>query len=177
MVVKTGGSYPMARERNVILASLFALAGGAWALLLWQSTTGDEQAMGLTMGMGAYLFLANWVAMMVAVMFPTAAPMVLMFARVHAGKRQQGQAFVPTWVFISSYLAVWAAVGVLFFGAAVAAERLGDQQRRPFWRRRPRSSRPLPAFAFKALLPGEVPHTSRFHPGLLAGWLWGGVSP
>ena len=117
----------MARERNVILASLFALAGGAWALLLWQSTTGDEQAMGLTMGMGAYLFLANWVAMMVAVMFPTAAPMVLMFARVHAGKRQQGQAFVPTWVFISSYLAVWAAVGVLFFGAAVAAERLGEQ--------------------------------------------------
>ena len=85
------------RERNVILALLLVLAAASWALLIWQSVMMDNQAMGLTMGMGAVLFLSIWVVMMVAMMFPTAAPMILMFARVQRDKRQNGRAFVPTW--------------------------------------------------------------------------------
>lgn len=120
-------SYPMNRERNVILVLLLLLAAGAWALLIWQSVIMGEQAMSLTMGMGFPLFLAIWVAMMVAVMFPTAAPMILTFARVQSDKRQRGQAFVPTWIFTGSYLAVWSVVGILAFGGALAAEQLGKQ--------------------------------------------------
>jgi predicted metal-binding membrane protein len=77
-----------------------------------------------TMGMGAALFLGMWVAMMVAMMFPTAAPMVLTFAAVQAGKRQRGQAAVPTWIFVGGYLLVWTALGVLAFALAAGAERL-----------------------------------------------------
>ena len=51
-----------------------------------------------TMGMRAPLFLAIWVVMMVAMMFPTAAPMILTFHQVQAGKRQRGETFVATWV-------------------------------------------------------------------------------
>lgn len=120
-------SYPMPRERNAILISLGVLTAGAWAFLMWQSGTVNNQAMGLTMALGASLFLANWVAMMVAIMFPTAAPMILMFAKVYAGKRQQGQAFVPTWVFTGSYLAVWTVFGVLAFAGAAVAEQLMEQ--------------------------------------------------
>lgn len=120
-------SYPMPRERNAILISLGVLTAGAWAFLLWQSGTVDDQAMGLTMAMGVSLFLANWVAMMVAIMFPTAAPMILAFAKVYASKRHQGQAFVPTWVFTVSYLAVWTVFGVLAFAGAVVAEQLMEQ--------------------------------------------------
>ncbi len=69
--------------------------------------------MGLTMGMGAALLLSIWVVMLVAMMFPTAAPMILMFARVHADKRQSGKAFVPTWVFVSAYLLLWTRVAVM----------------------------------------------------------------
>src|SRR5207245_6020943 len=97
----------MHRERNVILAVLLALAAASWALLIWQSAMMNTQAMGLTMGMGAALFLSIWVVMMVAMMFPTAAPMILMFARVQGDKRQRGRAFVPTWVFVSAYLLIW----------------------------------------------------------------------
>lgn len=120
-------SYPLPGERNLILASLLLLAGGAWALLAWQWAMADDDMMGLTMGMGAPLFLAIWVAMMVAMMFPTAAPMILVFARVHAGKRQRGQPFVPTWIFVSSYLVVWTAFGALAYAVAVGAERLAEQ--------------------------------------------------
>ncbi|MGH2945072.1 MAG: DUF2182 domain-containing protein [Solirubrobacteraceae bacterium] len=56
----------------------------------------------LTMDMAAPLFLAVWVAMMVAMMFPTAAPMILTFAKVQQGKQRRGKPYVPTWVFVTS---------------------------------------------------------------------------
>ncbi len=164
----TASSYPLARERNLILVSLLVLAAVAWGVVAWQSVTtdhddhnamqvpisgesmaamdGDEQAMGttesvssttaeasednhmgLTMGMGVPLFLAIWVAMMVAMMFPTAAPMILMFNRVHGGKRERGQPFVPTWVFVSSYLLVWTLFGAIAYGIAVGVEDIADR--------------------------------------------------
>jgi predicted metal-binding membrane protein len=147
MTMKTTQSYPMSRERNLILALLIILAAAAWGLLIWQQSlmsgegtgsamgmdqmSGMEQAqvaeLSLTMGMGALLFMAMWVAMMVAMMFPTAAPMILTFARVHSGRRQKGQSFVPTWVFVSGYLVVWAVFGVLAYVAAVGIEALARQ--------------------------------------------------
>ena len=50
--------------------------------------------------------------MMAAMMFPAAAPMILLFRTVatSAGPRR---GFVPTWVFVAGYLLVWTAVGVL----------------------------------------------------------------
>ncbi|MGH2361520.1 MAG: DUF2182 domain-containing protein [bacterium] len=83
--------------------------------------------MGPTMGMAAPLFLAIWVAMMVAMMFPTAAPMILTFARIHAEKRQRGQSFVPAWVFASSYLVVWVLFGALAYTAAIGAAKLAQE--------------------------------------------------
>jgi predicted metal-binding membrane protein len=77
-----------------------------------------------TMGLGAPLFLAVWIAMMVATMFPAAAPMVLMFARIGASKRTSGRVFVPTWLFVTGYLLVWVALGVVAYGSALAAETL-----------------------------------------------------
>jgi len=117
----------MRRERNVILTLLLVLAAASWAILVWQSATMDNMATGLTMGMGAALFLAIWVVMMVAMMFPTAAPMILMFARVQRDKRQSGRAFVPTWVFVSAYLLIWTLSGVLAYVGAVWVERLAYQ--------------------------------------------------
>jgi len=123
-------SSPLPRERNLILGSLLVLSAAAWALLIGQALVGDEQAMGqggLTMGMGAPLFIAIWVVMMVAMMFPTAAPMILMFTAIHAGKRQRGQSVVPTWIFVGAYLIVWTLFGLLAYILAVGAERLVAQ--------------------------------------------------
>lgn len=119
--------YPLSRERNLILAMLLILASVSWAVLIWQSATMNDQMMGLTMGMEAPLFLAIWVAMMVAIMFPTAAPMILMFTRIHSGKQERGQSFVPTWVFVGAYLLVWTLFGVVAYALAVGAGELGRQ--------------------------------------------------
>ena len=64
---------PLARERNLILATLLILAAAAWAILIWQSAGMDQQMTSLTLGLSAPVFLAIWIVMMVAMMFPTAA--------------------------------------------------------------------------------------------------------
>ncbi len=66
-------NYPLARERKLILGGLLLLASLAWAVLVWQAGGMDEEGMGLRMGMAQVLFLAIWIAMMVAMMFPAAA--------------------------------------------------------------------------------------------------------
>lgn len=119
---------PLGRARALILGSLLVLAAAAWAVLIWQSSMADTERIEnmLTMDMGAPLFLAIWVAMMVAMMFPTAAPMILTFAKVQAGKAQKGKPYVPTWVFVSSYLAIWTAFGALAYAAALGATELAN---------------------------------------------------
>ena len=113
-------------DRALILASLLALAAAAWGVLIWQSAVMDDD-MSLTMGMGAPLFIALWVAMMVAIMYPTAAPMIMMFAKIHDGRKARGQTFVPAWVFAASYMLLWSATGVVAYALAVAGDELADQ--------------------------------------------------
>src|SRR5689334_2610933 len=109
-------TYPLARERALILGTLLVLAGAAWAILLWQAQMMDDGAMGLRMGMSAPLFIALWIAMMVAIMFPTAAPMILTFAKVQSSRQEHRQPYVPTWLFVGSYIAVWSATGLVAYG-------------------------------------------------------------
>lgn len=120
---------PLARGRGLILATLLVLAAAGWGLLIWQAGQQDADMMGrnaLTMGMSALLFIGIWVAMMVAMMFPAAAPMILMFQKVSASKQQRGQAFVPTWVFVLAYLLIWTLFGVLAYLLARGAEQLAS---------------------------------------------------
>jgi len=115
------------RERYLILGGLLILSAFAWVFLIWQARMMSSQAMGLTMGMSALLFISIWIVMMVAMMFPTAAPMILMFSKIYTSKRQQELPFVPTWVFVSAYLLVWSLCGVVAYPLAVGIEQLAGQ--------------------------------------------------
>jgi hypothetical protein len=66
--------------------------------------------------------LAIWVIMMVAMMFPTASPMILTFHRVQAAKRQRSDAFVSTWVFVAAYILAWTLAGAAAYVGALANE-------------------------------------------------------
>jgi predicted metal-binding membrane protein len=57
----------------------------------------------------AYLLEAfvMWLIMMVAMMLPSAAPMILLYGKVTRRARQQGGVFASTTVFASFYLLVW----------------------------------------------------------------------
>jgi predicted metal-binding membrane protein len=120
---------PLAAPSRAILALLLVLAAAAWAwLLLAGHASGPGMDMAAmhtpTMGLRAPLFLAIWAVMMVAMMFPTAAPMILAFHQVQAGRRRRGEAFVPSAVFVAGYMLVWVLAGVGAYGAALLAERL-----------------------------------------------------
>src|SRR5260370_9199388 len=94
---------PISFQRNVILGLLLALAAAAWATLFWQGA-GADMDMGIdspTMGLRASLFLAIWVIMMVAMMFPTAAPMILTFHKGQAAKPPRRRAVLSTCVLLA----------------------------------------------------------------------------
>ncbi len=120
---------PLPGQRNVILAMLLALAAAAWAVLAWQGAGADmDMAMASpTMGLRAPLFLAIWIVMMVAMMFPTAAPMILTFHKVQAGKRRRGDAFVSTWVFVAAYMLMWTLAGFAAYAGALMAEAVAER--------------------------------------------------
>ena len=115
---------PASRQHNVILVLLLALATAAWAVVVWQ---GHDVSMDKPMAsptawrLDALLFLAMWLVMMVAMMLPTAAPMILAFHSVHARNHQPDGAFVSTWVFMAAYLLVWALSGIAAYAGALAA--------------------------------------------------------
>lgn len=114
-------------ERRVTLATVAVLL--ALAALAWWSTLGSARDMeGMVQGfahagdampfdMTAPVFLAMWTTMMVAMMFPTVAPIVLLHRLV---VRRRGQGLLPTVAFGGGYLLVWAVTGVVPLAALVA---------------------------------------------------------
>jgi predicted metal-binding membrane protein len=121
-------SAPLARPRLTILITLLVLAAAGWIVVVAlshreDSMTMDERSMAvpdLTMG-SASLFLVMWTAMMVAMMFPAAAPMIGMYARTQRSRRTGATA-----LFVGSYLTLWIAFGALALVVATLIERWAD---------------------------------------------------
>jgi len=108
-------------QRNLILGLLSALVAAAWAGLVWHSHTTTEMTMTHAVGYARH-FIADWVIMMVAMMLPTALPMIITFHKVQAANRQPRDAFATTWVFVAAYLVVWAFAGLAAYVGMQAAE-------------------------------------------------------
>ena len=109
-----------ALERRATIATagaLLALAGLAWWLTVGRSADMDGMVQGIAQvggagefDMTAPVFMAMWVTMMVAMMFPTIAPIVLLHRMVI---RRGGGGLAPTVTFVAGYLLVWATVGLV----------------------------------------------------------------
>jgi signal transduction histidine kinase len=112
---------PLSTQRNIILSLLLALAAVAWAVLVWWSAVAemDMTLASSTMGMRAPLFLVLWVIMMVAMMLPSATPMILSFHKVQG---QRGDMYVSTWVFAAAYILIWTLVGAPAYAVALATQ-------------------------------------------------------
>ncbi len=126
-VTVKGSTMSLQREHPLFLALLLILAAASWVILIWQSSMMNSMGMGLTMGMGATLFLAIWVVMMIAMMFPTTAPMNLVFARVQRDRHSGRRPSVSTWIFVGAYLLIWTLFGVLAYLGALTASGLAQQ--------------------------------------------------
>jgi predicted metal-binding membrane protein len=120
---------------NLIVVSAILFGG---ALVAWVITVARMQGMddgpGTDLG-GLGWFLGIWLTMMAAMMLPSVAPMVLLFAHVSKERSRRGWALVPTWVFLAGYFVVWTAYGLVgysvyrlvssFAGEVLAWDRAG----------------------------------------------------
>jgi predicted metal-binding membrane protein len=101
------------RSRLGLVALLFAVAGIGW----W-STVDRMQGMdaGPWTGLGTLgWFLGVWVVMMAAMMFPSVAPTVALYARMTRARSPASPLF-----FAAGYLVTWTAAGAFAFAVARA---------------------------------------------------------
>lgn len=113
-------------DRIILLGALTGIAAAAWGYMIWEarsmSVTGVCRCAGMAMSgpdiqpwspfIIMPLFLM-WTEMMVAMMIPSAAPMILTFAMINRKRREQDQPFVPTGLFLCGYLIIWTAFSLL----------------------------------------------------------------
>jgi predicted metal-binding membrane protein len=110
------------RDRSMVLSGLALIVALSWAYVA--SLASDMQNMDMVTEMAMprmhpwdvadfALTFVMWAVMMVAMMTPSATPMILMFAGVNRKRRQQERPYVSTSVFLLGYLMAWAGFSVL----------------------------------------------------------------
>jgi predicted metal-binding membrane protein len=126
----------VARERWIIGGALALIATLAW-IWLWRAGAAMQATaamagmagmdMGAPPGSAGYFASASvmWLLMMTAMMLPSAAPMILTYARLARGMTAQGGVLAPTSIFAGVYLAVWGAFSLLAAAAQTALVQSG----------------------------------------------------
>lgn len=114
------------RDRVIIGVGIALAAAAAWGYTYYEArrmnATGVCHCAGMKMGgpdlaswsAGSLLPLfIMWAVMMLAMMLPSAAPMLLTFAAVSRNRRRADRPYVPVAVFASGYLAIWCGFSLL----------------------------------------------------------------
>src|ERR1700737_774676 len=130
------------RDRAIVASTLVVLTVLAWNYVLWLVADMDMGGMDMTgfrmipAGIGlmkpapapwnaiefAFVF-AMWTVVMIGMRAPSAAPMILLYARVGGQATNTGKALAATWWFASGYLLVWTAFAFAATFAQWALER------------------------------------------------------
>jgi predicted metal-binding membrane protein len=128
------------RDRQAVVAALVAVIAMAWVWILFGAGTGmsamdmlagpsTDSMAGMiapamwTVGYAGIMFSMWWV-MMAAMMLPSAAPILLLFARINRKQKAAGQPFIPTGIFAAGYLVAWGGFSLLATGLQWELERL-----------------------------------------------------
>ncbi|WP_329201425.1 MULTISPECIES: DUF2182 domain-containing protein [unclassified Streptomyces] len=124
---------PPLRPANLLSARQLALAWSLMtliALLAWVLVVSQARDMGVepgTMGMGIPLFLLFWLTMMIAMMFPSVAPVAITWTRA-IGRQSAGAVRVArTTQFVGGYLLAWTVFGLIAYGLLAATGALVDE--------------------------------------------------
>lgn len=107
------------RDRAIVIAAILIIAALAWAYTVHLAGAGmgmGEAGMAMAMAQPRAwsaadfaLMFAMWAVMMVAMMTPSAAPMLVMFAAVNRRRRERQAPYVPAGIFLAGYIIIWAA--------------------------------------------------------------------
>ncbi len=135
------------RDRLIIASALGAIAAVAWVYMLWLAA--DMHMNGMNMsgfrmvpdGMGLMqpsnapwsaveftLVFVMWAVMMIGMMAPSAAPMIIMYARAGRQAKNGGKPFAATGWFAAGYFLAWAgfSLAATLFQWALEREALLD---------------------------------------------------
>lgn len=128
------------RDRIVVAFALAVITALAWAYVLWLAADMNMGAMSgsrmIPAGLGLMapalapwrwsefvLVLLMWIVMMVGMMTPSAAPMILIYARVGRTAAKGGTPFASISWFVAGYLLVWSGFSLAATIAQWALER------------------------------------------------------
>jgi predicted metal-binding membrane protein len=130
------------RDRIVVVVALAVITALAWAYVLWIAADMDMGGMemsGFRMIPAGFGFMAPalapwrwfefvlvlimWIVMMVGMMTPSAAPMILIYARIGRLGATQGTPFASTGWFLGGYLVVWSGFALAATAAQWTLER------------------------------------------------------
>src|ERR1700733_12021781 len=99
-------------DRAIVVVGAAFIAMIGWAYLFYEDWAMQQMDL-IAMAMpstGAWgltdllVVFAMWAVMMVAVMVPSAPPMLLTFATVARSRRAQEKSLFPVWMFLAGYL-------------------------------------------------------------------------
>lgn len=109
----------LARPRRIAMGCMAVLTAAGWGYLLlvaMQQAPGGPSGLldavcralpGGTTGGGIAIIATMWVAMTLAMMLPTAGPMILTYGEIAETAQRQGTRVVSPHLLIAGYLAVW----------------------------------------------------------------------
>ncbi|MCW3106738.1 MAG: hypothetical protein JWQ09_1244, partial [Segetibacter sp.] len=125
--------YLLKRDRLVIIGGLFCITLLSWLYIIYlynQMVYMDMNALFFAMpmtpqwtGKDFMLLFLMWLVMMIAMMTPSVAPLILIFAKINRERRQQERPFVNTAYLMAGYFLIWA----VFSLAATALQWLLQQ--------------------------------------------------
>ena len=137
-------------ERTVLAAGLVAIVALAWAYV-WQGAGMGMSAMDMTTlslfphaqadDMGAMdstwpIVIAMWWVMMIAMMTPSAAPLVLLYGVVMRRHEATAQnVYLPSLLLLAGYLLVWLAFAIAAAAAQQALQPAGLISEMMLWSR------------------------------------------
>ena len=110
---------------------LLLITVAAWARLLSSGMQADDMAgmsmpLAPTVAEGA-LYVAAWTVMMAAMMLPSAAPTIALYAATQRNAASAVERIVPVVLFTLTYLALWAVTGVPTYLASVVLGAITSQ--------------------------------------------------
>lgn len=101
------------KDRLIVLTAIIAIVAIAWIYLARLAAGMNAmpamdvvQIKRWTAGYFLLMF-GMWSVMMVGMMVPSATPAILDFARLSRARKEHGETYVPTAVFVLGYLSVW----------------------------------------------------------------------
>lgn len=110
---------PNAKDQKIVVTGLFLVAAIGWLYMfymawamenmhlvdMWMPPRGGTRTWVIW---DLFMLFIMWFSMMLAMMTPTATPMVMMFTTVSKQKKRRQQPHAPTFIFLAGYLVAWA---------------------------------------------------------------------